>query len=215
MPTDPHVAGLTSICNWLPTDLLITHNTSNCLSTEEYKFYDHYSINYMGLLVFVQPLYCACWLTSSSAKIQELLLLQGRGKSKEQQITFWRSIIFTMPLSMVHVVKIPADDVQMTVYAIRWPDLINHSEFKSQILFHLKKKKTFDAPLNDTDIYSFGLASPIKGFPYMINRMSYDQTLMKWSTKRQEIRGHFFLSYFLNFIVTLTGMYILHRIMLR
>jgi hypothetical protein len=45
--------------------------------------------------------------------------------------------------------------------------------------FSFKKKTTFDAPLNDTDIYSFGLASPIKGFPYMINRMSYDQTLMK------------------------------------
>jgi hypothetical protein len=41
MPIDPHVAGtkcMNSICNWIPSDPLITHKTSHCLSTH----YDNY-----------------------------------------------------------------------------------------------------------------------------------------------------------------------------
>ena len=42
-----HAVGLTSTCNWYPTDMLIIHKTCNFLSTEEKDFDDKYSINYV------------------------------------------------------------------------------------------------------------------------------------------------------------------------
>lgn len=64
----------------------------------------------------------------------------------------------------------------MTTYAKQCPDLIKPLRIQVINLVSFNKLKKYDAPLNDTEIYSFELAFPIKEFPHMINRMSYDQT---------------------------------------